>query len=170
MFHTFATREEAAIFASAMRSDGYYAEILDEVMGSIYGPLTIGGIRVLVSDEPIGDTMDEAGGPQTHSGMAEDGEFLKTLRMLVVGLVGFGLAVLVIMLLSVTSQDPMALVWILIHSLKFPVLIGLAFAVMGPCMGDFTRWLRGEPIGEGWTYLRWLLLALLIPFLLLAVL
>ena len=37
MIHTFATREEAAIFASAMRSDGYLAEILDEGMGSIYG-------------------------------------------------------------------------------------------------------------------------------------
>jgi hypothetical protein len=170
MIHTFATREEAAIFASAMRSDGYFAGILDEGMGSIYGPLTIGGIRVLVSDEPHEDAEDQAGGPQALSEKADDGEFLNTLRLLVVGLVGLGLAVLAVMLLSVTSEDPVGLLRRLLDFLKFPVLIGLAFAVMGPCMGDFTRFVRGEPLEEGWKDLRWLLLALLIPFLLLAVL
>jgi hypothetical protein len=170
MFHTFATHEEAAIFASAMRSEGYFAEILDEGMGPIYGPLTIGGIRVLVSDEALGDSVDETAGPQALSGKADDGEFLRILRLLAIGLAGFGLAVVAVMLLAVTSQDPMGFLRMLFHSLKFPVLIGLVFAVMGPCMGDFTRFVRGEPLGEGWRYLRWLLLALLIPFLLLAVL
>lgn len=170
MFHTFATHEEAAIFASAMRSEGYFAEILDEGMGPIYGPLTIGGIRVLVSDEPLQDAVDQAGGPQATSDKAEDGEFLKTLRLLAVGLAGFGLLVLAVALLSVTSGDPAGMLRMLFHFLKFPLLIGLAFAVMGPCMGDFTRFVRGEPLGEGWKCLRWLLLALLLPFLLLAVL
>ncbi|MCU0776943.1 MAG: hypothetical protein MUF86_04670 [Akkermansiaceae bacterium] len=170
MFHTFATREEAAIFASAMRAEGYFAAILDEGMGSIYGPLTIGGIRVLVSDEPLPAAVDQAGGPQAPADKAEDGELLKTLRLLVVGLAGFGLLVLAVALLSVTSQDPVGLLRMLYHFLKFPLLVGLAFAVMGPCMAGFTRFVRGESMGEGWRYLRWLLLALLIPFLLLAVL
>ena len=170
MIHTFSTREEAAIFASSMRSDGYFAEILDEGMGSIYGPLAIGGIRVLVSDEPLEDAVDGAAGPQEPASKADDGEFLKTLRMLVVGLVGFGLAVVVVMLLSVTSENPLGLARILYHFLKIPVLIGVAFVIMGPLMGNFTRWLRGEPVGEGMWYLRLLLLALLIPFLLLAAL
>jgi hypothetical protein len=170
MIHTFSTREEAAIFASAIRSDGYFAEILDEGMGSIYGPLAIGGIRVLVSDEPLEDAVDEEAGAQELSGKADDGELLNTARMMVVGLVGFGLAVVVVFLLSTTSQDPAGLARKLYDYLKIPVLMGLAFAIMGPLMGDFTRWLRGEPLGEGLWYLRLLLLVVLIPFLLLAAL
>jgi hypothetical protein len=163
MIHTFSSREEAAIFASAMRSDGYYADILDEGMGSIYGPLAIGGIRVVVSDEPLADTLDESGA----SGKVEDGEFLKTLRLSVVGVVVLGLALIGIMLLSITSQDPAGLARLLYHALKYPLLLALAFAVLGPLMEGFTHWLRGESSGEGQRYLRWLLLALLIPLLLL---
>ena len=174
MVHTFATREEAAIFASAMRSDGYLAEILDEGMGSIYGPLTIGGIRVLVSDESIGDADDggetEFTVPPPPDVKPDDGEFLTVLRLLTVGIAALGLAVVVVMLLSAHARNPGELVRTLFRVLKYPLMIGLAFAVMGPWMGDFTRWLRGEPSGEGQRYLRWLLLALLIPFLLLVVL
>jgi hypothetical protein len=118
---------------------------------------------VVVSDEPLADTLDESGA----SGKVEDGEFLKTLRLSVVGVVVLGLALIGIMLLSITSQDPAGLARLLYHALKYPLLLALAFAVLGPLMEGFTHWLRGESSGEGQRYLRWLLLALLIPLLLL---
>jgi hypothetical protein len=170
MVHTFATREEAAIFASAMRSDGYLAEILDEGMGPIYGPLTIGGIRVLVSDEPIAGNETESTATPPPDAKADDGELLTVIRLTVVGVTALGLLIVAVMLLAAHARNPAELVRTLVRMLKYPLMIGLAFAVMGPWMGDFTRWLRGESLEEGPRYLRWLVLALLIPFLLLAAL
>jgi hypothetical protein len=173
MVHTFATHEEAAIFASAMRAKGYHAEILDEGMASVYGPLTIGGIRVLVSKESAGN---DDGFYETDAmvppppGAEPDGEILRLVRLLVVGVAALGLIILVILLLSAYSRNPGGLLWVLIEVLIFPLIIGLAFALMGPFMGSFTRFVRGEPLAVGWKYLRWLLLALIIPYLLLAVL
>jgi len=173
MVHTFATREEAAIFATAMRSDGYFAEILDDGMGSIYGPLAIGGIRVVVSDEPMEESADEAG----HPGQTEDGEFLRTLRLFVVGIAGLGLCVvafmllwLVLQLIRLFSADPAAGVLAFFHLLKFPLGIALIFVIAAPMMTGFTRWLRGEQLSVASELLRALLLALLIPFLILMVL
>jgi len=177
MVHTFATREDAAIFASAMRSDGYFAGILDEDMGAIYGPLAIGGIRVVVSDEPIGGEVDETAGRQALSGNAEDGEFLRTLRLFVVGIAGLGLAVVAIMLLwlllklmELLMEKPVEGALVVFHLVKSPLVIVLIFLIAGPLMTGFMRWLRGERLSGEWALLRWLLLALLIPFLLLAVL
>jgi hypothetical protein len=174
--HTFATREEAAVFASAMRAEGCMAEILDEGMASIYGPLAIGGVRVLVSDEPVGeDIMADAEGamadaePMPTDGQRES-ELRKTLRLLTVGVVGIGLLILGITVLSVLAKDPGGLVRVLWEMLKVPLLIGLAFAIMGPWMIHFTRWLRGERVTTGGSILRWLLLALLVPLIVLLLL
>jgi hypothetical protein len=172
MVHTFATHEDAAIFASAMRAKGYHAEILDDVMASIYGPLTIGGIRVLVSEESVGNVDENAEAEfatPPPPAAKPDGEFLTMVRLLVVGVAALGLVILVILLLSAHSRNPGGLLWVLFEIMFFPLVIGLAFALMGPCMGSFTRFLRGEPLGPGWKYVRWLLLAMLIPVLLLAV-
>ncbi len=48
MILRFATYEEAGIYAAWMRSEGHYAAVLDENMGFIWGPLAIGGFRVVV--------------------------------------------------------------------------------------------------------------------------
>lgn len=173
MVHTFATHEEAAIFASAMRSEGYFAEILDGAMGTIYGPLTIGGIRVIVSDGPVGN--DDGSGETDATmpppaGKPHDGEFLTILRMLVVSVAALGVVILVVLSLSAYSGNPGGLVWALLAALKYPLMFGLVLAIMGPFMGSFTRFVRGESLSEGWGILRWLLLALLVPFLLLALL
>lgn len=173
MVHTFATHEDAAIFAAAKRAEGYHAEILDEGMGMLYGPLAIGGIRVIVSEEaiPIDDEEEKPDStvPLPAMEKSEDGEFLKTVRMLAVGIVAIGLVALVIMLLSVFSNNPGGLLLELVHLLKYPLVIGVVFAVMGPFMLDFTRWLRGEKVSADGGILRWLLLAALIPFLLLVI-
>ena len=172
MVHTFATREEAAIFASAMRSDGYFADILDEGMGSIYGPLSIGGIRVIVSDERIESAANEAESNELSPPTAkpEGGEFLTILRMVVVAVIVLGLSVVAIMLLSAFSEDPGGLARWLIEALKYPLIVGLAFAIMGPLMGGFTRWLRGERNSRVTGWLRWVVVILLSLLLILAML
>ncbi|HSP43440.1 MAG TPA: hypothetical protein VLO11_11260 [Luteolibacter sp.] len=166
MVHTFATREEAAIFASAMRAEGYYADILDEGMGSIYGPLAIGGIRVIVSEESAENDGDDSYTVPSPPAESDDGELLTTLRLFVVGLVACGLVVLVIALLAAFANQPGGLLWELIRLLKYPLVIGLAFAAMGPSMIGFTRWLRDERTYAGSGWLRWLLLVVILTMLL----
>lgn len=53
MILRFASYEEAGIYAGWMRSEGHFSAILDENMGFMWGPLAIGGFRVLVTDEPV---------------------------------------------------------------------------------------------------------------------
>jgi hypothetical protein len=173
MVHTFATHEDAAIFASAKRAEGYHAEILDEGMSWIYGPLAIGGIRVMVSEEAIpnehdGEEQDVVVPPPPWVAR-NDGEFLTTVRLLVVSVVAFGLAVLAITLLAAFSNQPGGLMLELIHLLKYPLAIGLAFALMGPAMVGFTHWLRDERLSQGSGWLRWLLLGILLAMLSLTV-
>jgi len=173
MIHTFATREEAAIYASAMRSEGHFAEVLDEGMGAIYGPLAIGGIRVLASDEPFDDALDpaeagELGGGHLSAGEAAGGEFQRGLRLFVVSLVAFGL--LVGLLLPLATETPRGAATMLFHSLKIPLVLALSFVLLGPLMAGFTRLLRGEQESGAARVIRWLLLAALIPLLLLAAL
>ena len=175
VIHTFATREEAAVFATAMRAEGYMAEILDEGMASIYGPLAIGGVRVVVSDGQVEQEADADSEVTAQRGQPpaeeyKDGELLKTLRLLVLGLVGIGLLILGITALSVLSNDPAGLARMLWQMLKVPLVIALAFAIMGPWMIHVTRWLRGERVSRGGGILRWLLLALLVPLIILMLL
>ncbi|MGJ8724323.1 MAG: hypothetical protein ACSHYB_07190 [Roseibacillus sp.] len=46
----FSDHIEAAIAASRLRSEGYAADICDESVSSLWGPLTVGGVRVFVSE------------------------------------------------------------------------------------------------------------------------
>lgn len=174
MIHTFGTREEAAIFAAAMRSEGRFAEIFDEEMGSIYGPLAIGGIRVLVSDQASEEPEGGANGERIENPMAgstpEGGVFLQALRLFTVSLVACGLIALVLFMLSGASQSPDFVTRFLVGVLKYPLILGLVFAVMGPWMGSFTRWLRGEREPTDTGCLRWLFLALITGFVVLMVL
>ena len=174
MIHTFSTREEAAIFASAMRSDGYFAEILDEEMGSIYGPLAIGGVRVLVSDETIEDTdestvADNRAMPPVPA-TPDAGPFLQALRLVTVSLVAFGLIALAIFLLKSVYHGEQIPPEKVVQFLKYPLILGLAFAAMGPLMDGFTRWLRGERTSMITGCMRWLVIAALGILLILAVL
>lgn len=179
MVHTFATREDATIFASAMRADGYHAEVMDDCMGSIYGPLAIGGIRVIVSDAPITGGDDDGDGEFTlppPPQKAADGEFRATVRLLVVGVAGLGLIMVALSLLWVVlrlihwfTESPIDAALAVFHLLKVPLGIVLSFVLLGPCMPAFTRWMRGERVSEGDGILRWLLLAALVPLLLLVI-
>ena len=53
-FHNF---EAAALAVAKLRDDGYFARICDESVAALWGPGAVGGLRVIVSDEPIEDEI-----------------------------------------------------------------------------------------------------------------
>lgn len=58
MIRKFSTYEEASFFVEEKKAEGYHATILNEGTGFLWGPRTVGGFRVFVSDEP-GTLPDE---------------------------------------------------------------------------------------------------------------
>ncbi|MDA7597782.1 hypothetical protein OAE61_00580 [Verrucomicrobiales bacterium] len=50
MIRQFSNFEAACFFANRKREEGYFAEILDEGSGFLYGPIMTGGFRVIVSE------------------------------------------------------------------------------------------------------------------------
>jgi hypothetical protein len=94
---------DAAIFAGSMRQEGHYAEIIDEACGLIYGPLAVGGVRVIVSEEALGDDDPEPPMPGRMWGFPHEvGVFV---GMLVVISLAF-LALMVLRTLGATDVDP----------------------------------------------------------------
>jgi len=59
MVHRFGTHEEAALFVSMKRSEGYFAGIVGDQASTMLGPLAAGGVRVLVSEEAFEPSMDK---------------------------------------------------------------------------------------------------------------
>jgi len=114
MIHRFATYEEAGIYAGAMRSDGYYAAILDENMGFIYGPIAVGGFRVIVSDEPVEDEEPLAPTP------APMDPAFDAIRLMVVAFVSLGILI-------------EALLFMKYPNLFFQRFIGGLFCIALPC-------------------------------------
>lgn len=53
MMIRFGTYEEAWIFAGIKQSEGYFAEVLHENVGHMWGPILAQGFPVVVSEEPI---------------------------------------------------------------------------------------------------------------------
>ncbi|MDF2377255.1 MAG: hypothetical protein P1U81_13505 [Verrucomicrobiales bacterium] len=53
MIQKFYRYEEAALFVEEKLAGGYHAYIMNEAVGFLWGPRTVGGFRVFVSDEPI---------------------------------------------------------------------------------------------------------------------
>jgi len=66
MIEKFASFEEASFFVEQKRQEGYHAEILNEGTGFLWGPRTVGGFRVAVSDHPIAPSELEKGDESDH--------------------------------------------------------------------------------------------------------
>jgi hypothetical protein len=56
----FQNYEAAGIFAGRKRAEGFYAAVLDEGTGFLWGPMATGGFRVVVSEERLADESPEA--------------------------------------------------------------------------------------------------------------
>lgn len=53
MIFRFPTHESAAIAVGKLRSEGYFAEVCDDYVAHLWGPVATGGVRVIVSEEPL---------------------------------------------------------------------------------------------------------------------
>lgn len=58
MIKQFASFESAAFYAAQKREEGFYAEILDEGTGFLYGPIASGGFRVVISEFAVEEGED----------------------------------------------------------------------------------------------------------------
>jgi|GEM_PF-7046192 len=90
MIHRFHNPETASLFAAKLRSEGHFARVLDTHVSHLWGPLPMGGARVLASPEPVPDAA-----PPTIPGSRL---FMPLMRTLVVAWVpcaiGLGIATL----------------------------------------------------------------------------
>lgn len=102
MIHKFRTYEEASLFVSKMRSEGKFARILDDALGTMWGGAVIGSVRVVVGDEtpeddaPIEFDQDEK--------LFKENELDRFLRVLVGTLMIIGIASIVLCLPLVPVQ------------------------------------------------------------------
>ncbi|MEI6676049.1 MAG: hypothetical protein WCO57_12820 [Verrucomicrobiota bacterium] len=136
-FHSY---EEAAIYAGVMQADGHFAAILDESMGFMYGPLAIGGFRVIVTREPVLETEEPpADGPI-------EAAVLNFLRLLVGAFVVCGLAVGIGLLW--TEAGDMFVTGVLVQAAAVTGWLGM-YMILGPLMIPFTRALRNKASAFG---------------------
>lgn len=54
---TYSNFEEASLSVAQFRSEGYIANCCDESAPLLWGPATVGGVRVFVSEEPVDDEL-----------------------------------------------------------------------------------------------------------------
>lgn len=59
MIRKFSTYEAASFYVEEKRAEGYHATILNEGTGFLWGPRTVGGFRVFVSDHPTDGSEPE---------------------------------------------------------------------------------------------------------------
>lgn len=165
MVRTFGTWEEAALYASFMRSEGYFAALLDECVAPLYGPAAIGGIRVLVSDEPVTDDPenpdDELHECEVPPPTPPDGKLVQIIRLVTVSLVAFGLIAMVFSMSQSARHIPGGLVSMLLLSLAYPALVSLIFLSLIPGLGTLTSCVRNcrDEGASGWLF--WFVMFLL---------
>ena len=141
MIVRFPTYEEASIYAGVMQADGHFAAILDESMGFIYGPLAIGGFRVIVTEEPVVETDEPPGeGPI-------EGSILNFLRLLVGAFVALGLAVGIG--IGWKAAGDSFVTGLLVLAAAVVGWLGI-YLILGPLMVSFTRALRDHSSVFGW--------------------
>ena len=62
------TLEAAYLAVARLRNEGYVASVCDDAVATIWGPLAVGGVRVVSSDEPIEGVDRIAGCSFPHRG------------------------------------------------------------------------------------------------------
>jgi hypothetical protein len=165
MVHTFGTWEEAALYSSFMRSEGYFTAVFDECSASLYGPPAVGGIRVFVSDEPLAEVADDMTYTITeheiHPSSLNGEGVMDAIRLATISLVAFGLLVLAYILMQSAHYVPGGLLGILLSLLAYPALLGFLFLSLVPGLGPLTRCVR-ESRENGCTgWLFWFVMLLL---------
>src|SRR5690606_16850306 len=108
-------------------------EILDGAMSSMWGPLAVGGVRVLVSDEPVEDDT-----PPSEGKMTAWKELFDAMRMALAFFAVAGLVTgIVFYIRSSEPTDPLSA-----HVFLVPVASVLVALALVPFWIRFTKILR----------------------------
>lgn len=93
MIRKFQRYEEAALFVGEKAAEGYHAYIMNEATGFLWGPRTVGGFRVYVSDEPIPEGIEDLPSPDFDDPVSGFIRIL-VLSVILVGVIAGGYFVL----------------------------------------------------------------------------
>jgi len=101
MIEKFSTLREATFFVEQKRAEGFLAEIQNENVAQLWGPLAAGGYRVWVSDERIDpdDELDPEDLSATAAESIDSGAADQWIRIIVIGFLLLGALSLVANLL-----------------------------------------------------------------------
>jgi len=140
MLHRFGTYEEAALFVSMKRSEGWYAEILHEHAAAFWGPLAMTGVAVWVSEEAA-DEDEEV------PDLKLEGPTLPWVLSLLGGMLILGVPVVALGLFLFTlarhaMHYPREAGGVVIAVMLFIGFAILALVLLGLCAGILSRWIH----------------------------
>lgn len=149
MLHRFATLEEAALFVSMKRSEGYFAEILHEQVAVLWCPLAMGGVAAWVSEEAA-EEEDEV--PELRPEGPTLPMVLSLLGMvLMVGVPATALSLFVLALLRHAMHYPQEAGAIVVALLVFGGALLLILMLCALCACFLSRWVHAlwDPLHPG---------------------
>lgn len=141
MLHRFATYEEAALFVTLKRDEGYMADILHDHTAMLWGPLTLGGVAAWVSEEAAGEEDEVPDLPQERLFRLPTGLSL-ALGRIVLTVVSVWLVLAMGGLLQYAQMDPTLAMRLMV------VLLGLAL------MLSLLLWFSGWFL-SAWVHAVW---------------
>lgn len=125
MIEKFDSYEEAALFIEEKRAEGYLAEFRNEGVGFLWGPRTVGGFRVYVSDEPVPeDLRDELQEELERRTTAEDTLPTRIIRGVVLFFLAIGLLAGIVSALASLNRS-------------LSLLIGIAIVLVISVVGGY---------------------------------
>lgn len=164
MIHRFATFETAALFATLKRDQGYFAEVLHEHVGFLWGPLAMSGFSVLVS-EFAADDGEEVPAPEPSPPSAFD-ELSAALVCATLAIPAVSLLWIVVAILRDLIHYPQEMLIVAVVSL-LPVAIVIVFLCwFGWWLSGLTRIYRNPDhrfhgvVDSAHAVLAWLLILL----------
>lgn len=124
MILRFPNYEAAALAATRLRDEGYFAEICDEVTPFFHGPMAMLGVRLVVSEEAVEGAYEEISIP------AAEGELANFMRVGIFSLWGFFFIAAAVGLLHMFALNPIGLIIAIISTIAlaafYAVLLFLA--------------------------------------------
>ena len=133
---------EAMIAASRLRDEGYAVDIYDEAVASLWGPMAVGGVRVIVHGRDGVEVADE--NEEDERAEAAEGLLDRMLRRFAMSVLGLGGCLLVSSLLLVAFFNPAGVSLVVLGSI---LLVFWVSALAG--IAETTKKMSRSPLGIG---------------------
>ena len=133
---------EAVIAAAQLRNEGYAVDVFDEAVSLLWGPMSVGGVRLFVHGREEGEVADENDGGEVA--VVAEGFWSRFFRWFVMFVLCSGVFFLVGGLLMAASLNPVGLSMVVLTLL---VLVVGAIALAG--IAESTKKLSRYPLVIG---------------------